>query len=93
VAEPLKRLGTAAEVIEALGGVVMVSVLMGRQHPQVSLWKKRNRFPPTLAVKMATLLRDVRCEAPSALWQMEPPHDSKAKAILPSPLPEKGEPK
>lgn len=90
MAEPLKWLNTAADVIEALGGVVMVSVLMERKQPQVSSWKKHNRFPPTLAVKMASILRSIGCEAPAALWQMEPPPQS-TKATLPSSQPERGE--
>ena len=65
-------------VINVLGGTQATADLTGRHKAQVSFWRKANRFPAKLHVRMRTALAEAGYDAPDDLWgidQQEAPHD------------------
>lgn len=65
-----KQLQSAADVIEALGGLTAVAELTASQYKAVANWKAFNAFPPKTYVAMIAALRRAGRSAPASLWGM-----------------------
>lgn len=68
----MRELTTAAEVIEALGGIAAVAGLTNSGYRAAANWKSFNAFPPKTYVALTEALRARDCTAPDALWAMIP---------------------
>ena len=66
----IRRLNTANEVIDALGGTLAVARLAGLSMQAISNWRLRERFPPATYLLLNAALRAKQCSAPTKLWDM-----------------------
>lgn len=63
------ELKSAAEVIDALGGIASVAAMTGVGYNAAHNWKTR-RFPPRTYAVMVEALRAKGHTAPASLWRM-----------------------
>lgn len=66
----LRKLKSAGEIFDALGGVQAVADLMSTGYRAAFNWKAGGAFPPKTYVAMVEALRKCGCTAPASLWGM-----------------------
>lgn len=66
--KPIRRLGTAREVVAAIGRERLM-VVSGASTNSVTNWIAAGTFPPTLVCLMQEELGLIGCAAPRALWR------------------------
>ena len=62
------QLATAADVIEALGGVSAVATLVGLSYRAVHNWKANGRFAAHTHARLKAALDQIGCDADDSLW-------------------------
>ena len=67
-----RELASAADVIEALGGISAVAKLTKSGYRAAANWKSFNAFPPRTYVAMKIALTRLGHSAPPELWRMVP---------------------
>ena len=68
-----KKLSTAAEVIDALGGTVATSRLAGRKAQHVTNWRAAGKLPANTFLVLSAALKERGKEAPPSLWGITEP--------------------
>jgi hypothetical protein len=66
----MRRLSSAREVIDALGGVPAVSVMTGANLKAIYHWIAVGVFPPRFYCQMQDALERVNAKASPRLWSM-----------------------
>lgn len=64
------ELESAAEVIDALGGLTPLAAMTGVSYRAAHNWKAARRFPPRTYAVMVEALRVKGHTAPASLWRM-----------------------
>lgn len=65
-----RELTSAAEVMDALGGIDATARIAGARYKAAANWKSFNRFPSRTFVTLTRALRERGLCAPASLWGM-----------------------
>lgn len=66
-----KHLKTTVDVIDALGGNIAISRVLGVHHKAVGNWRYSGEFPANSYLVLQGLLREQGFTAPNQLWAMK----------------------
>jgi hypothetical protein len=68
-----KKLSTAAEVIDVLGGTAATARIAGRKAQHVTNWRASGKLPANTFLVLSAALRERGKEAPPSLWGITEP--------------------